>query len=329
MAANSTVHLARLLSLVPYLIRHPGARLRDVAQTFGVTEAELRRDLDLIFVCGLPGYYPDDLIEVDIADDDTITIRNADTISAPLRLTRDEALPLIVALRMLADLPGLIDREAVDSALAKLESAMQDAARDAPVAVDVETVPDPTVSAAVHEALQQRRRLHLSYYVPSRDEVTEREVDPLRVEVVDGRTYLEAWCWRADALRLFRLDRIAAAKVLDVPAEPPSDIAPRDLDAGLFQPGPGAVEVTLRLAPAARWVVEYYACDRIEAEPDGGLTVTLRTPDTRWVRRLALRLGQTGRILAPGDLAAQVRDDARAALEAYRTLSLDTPTDPN
>jgi len=50
---------------------------------------------------------------------------------------------------------------------------------------------------------------------------------------------------------------------------------------------------------------------------DGRLRVRLRTPDSRWVRRLALRLGENGRITAPADLAAQVRIDAAAALAQY------------
>ncbi len=39
--------------------------------------------------------------------------------------------------------------------------------------------------------------------------------------------------------------------------------------------------------------------------------------DTGWVRRLALRLGAQGRVLAPATLAEQVRADAALALAAY------------
>ena len=40
-------------------------------------------------------------------------------------------------------------------------------------------------------------------------------VDPLRVFVLEGYGYLEAWCYSAGALRTFRLDRIAAVEVTD------------------------------------------------------------------------------------------------------------------
>ena len=325
---GSTEQLPRLLSLVPYLLTRPGARMADVARTFGVSEEQLARDLELVYMCGLPGYFPGDLIEVDITASGRITVSNADPMSRPLRLSRDEALPLIVGLRMLADLPGLRDRDAVDSALAKLEDAAGEAATtSAAIAVEVEPVGgSPEILAVVHRGLAEKRRLHLSYYVPARDETTERDVDPMRVSVVEGRSYLEGWCRLADAVRLFRLDRITAASVLDVPASPPAEAQPRDLEAGLFQPGPDDVQVVLDVGPAGRWVAEYYPCEFVEPRPDGGARIGLRTPDTRWVRRLALRLGGGGAVVEPSELAAAVRADASAALAAYADAGLLDPS---
>jgi proteasome accessory factor C len=322
--SGATEQLPRLLSLVPYLLTRPGAQLSDVAKTFGVSEQQIARDLDLVYMCGLPGYFPGDLIEVDITASGRITLSNADPIARPMRLSRDEALPLIVGLRMLADLPGLQDRAAVDSALAKLEGAAGDAAvASAAVAVEVEPPSaSPETASAVELALRERRRLRISYYVPARDETTDRDVDPMRVSVVTGRSYLEGWCRRAEAVRLFRLDRITAIEVLDVAADPPPDAQPRDLDAGLFQPGPDDIEVTLEVGPAGRWIGEYYPCESIDDLPGGGALIRLRTADTRWVCRLALRLGTAGRIVAPESLAESVRREAGAALAAYEPLGL-------
>jgi proteasome accessory factor C len=321
---GATDQLPRLLSLVPYLLTRPGERISDVAKTFGVSEEQLSRDLELIYMCGLPGYFPGDLIEVDITASGRITVSNADTIARPLRLSRDEALALIVGLRMLADLPGLQEREAVDSALAKLEDAAEEAAV-ASSAVAVEVDPpnrSPDTLATVDRALRERRRLHLTYYVPARDETTERDVDPMRMSVVAGRSYLEGWCRSAEAVRLFRLDRITSVQLLELPAEPPPDAQPRDLDAGLFQPGPDDVAVELLVGPSGRWVQEYYPCESVEELPDGGALIKLRTPDIRWVRRLALRLGPAGRVVSPSDLVAAVSADAAAALAAYEQLGL-------
>lgn len=307
--------LPRLLTLVPYLLVHPGADLADVARTFGVTEKQLDADLRLIWMCGLPGHTPADLIDV-CWDGGSITVSNADTIARPLRLGADEASALLVALRTLAELPGLTDRDALDRIVAKLERAAGDAAApSAQVAVQVEG--DGDALPKVREALAANRAMRLSYYVPARDETTERDVDPMRLLFVEGRGYLEAWCRRAEGVRLFRLDRMAKAEVLDVAARVPPEARPRDLSEGLFQTSPSDTLVTLELAESARWVADYYPCESVEEDAGGTLRASLRTPETAWVRRLALRLGDSGRVVDPPDLAEAVRHDARAALDMY------------
>jgi proteasome accessory factor C len=310
----SPARLTRLLALVPYLLARPQSRLDEVAATFEVSVEQLRHDLELIWMCGLPGYYPGDLIDVDI-EGDTVTVSNADTIARPLRLQADEAVALVVGLQTLAQLPGP-EQDAIARALAKVESAAGEAAAaSVAVAVDVETAPD--VEAVVRDALARDRAVHLSYYVPTRDETTERDVDPIRLHVVSGRTYLEGWCRRVEDVRMFRLDRVVRVQVLDEPSAPPPEAQPRDLSEGLFQPGPDDETVVLELTRQGRWVADNYPCESVEEIADGGLRVTLRTPDTRWVRRLALRLGAAGRIVAPAELVLAVKREAEAALQAY------------
>ena len=151
----------------------------------------------------------------------------------PLRLAVDEASALLVALRMLVEVPGLEDRSALSRLIAKLEAAAGEAAAaSAQVAVQVD-IPDEGAegyAAQIRVALSAGRRLHLRYYVPGRDEATERDVDPMRLHIVEGRPYLEAWCLRAEGMRLFRLDRVLSLDVLDVPSAPPAEAQPVDVD---------------------------------------------------------------------------------------------------
>ena len=125
------------------------------------------------------------------------------------------------------------------------------------------------------------------------------------------------WCRRAEGVRLFRLDRVLDLTVLDTPAEVPEAAEPVDVDAGLFRPSAADEHVELELAVGARWVAEDYPCESVTELGEGRLRVVLRTPDTRWVRRLALRLGEDARVVSPAALAAAVRDDAAAALALY------------
>ena len=313
--SGTSAQLSRLLALLPYLQAHPGSRLADVAREFGVSERQLSRELDLLWVCGLPGHGPGDLIDFSF-EGDTVTVVEPAGVQRPLRLTADEALALVVALRALAETPGLLHREALDRALAKVEDAAGAAALPAG-RVDVAVEGDERVLPVVQQALDAGRRLHLRYYVPTRDETTDRDVDPMRVLVVEGRTYLEAWCRRTDGVRLFRLDRVESVELLDAPAELPEQAQPRDVSQGLFQPSPDAVLVTFALSPAARWVADYHPCEQVEELPDGGRLARLRVDDPAWARRLALRVAPAGRLVAPPELVEEVRSHAALALAAY------------
>ena len=313
----ATDRLQRLLALVPYIVSRKVVGLADTAAAFGLTERELVDDLNLLWCVELRS--PDPYCPIDLSyEGGEIVVSEAESIDRPLRLGVDEASALLVALRMLAEVPDLEDRSALSRTIVKLEAAAGAAgAASAQVAVQVDEAGAGRVLAQVRDALDRGRRLHMSYYVPGRDEATERDVDPMRLLVVEGRTYLEGWCLRAEAVRLFRLDRVLALTVLDVPASVPAQARPRDVDQGLFRPSDDDVRVELELSVAGRWVAEYYPCEQVEELGDGRLRVGLRTPDTRWVRRLALRLGEDGRVISPPDLAAQVREDATAALAEY------------
>ncbi|HEY3979676.1 MAG TPA: WYL domain-containing protein [Streptosporangiaceae bacterium] len=316
-APTATDRLARLLALVPYVVSRQAVGLAETAAAFGVSERQLVDDLNMLWCVELRS--PDPYCPIDLSyEGGEIVISEAESIDRPLRLGVDEASALLVALRMLAEVPGMGDRSAVGRTIAKLEAAAGAAGMpSAQIAVEVDAGAGSAVLAEVTAGLTGGRRLHLSYYVPGRDEATERDVDPMRLVMVDGRHYLEAWCRSAGAVRLFRLDRVLAIEVLDVAAEVPPQAEPRDVDQGLFRPSPTDTRVVLELATAGRWVAEYFPCDEVTELGDGRLRVSLRTPDTQMVRGLALRLGEDGRVLAPAGLAEQVGQDARAALAQY------------
>jgi proteasome accessory factor C len=317
--SGATDHLPRLLALVPWLLAHPDSLLVDVAREFNVSEQQLRSDLELIWMCGIPGYGPGDLIDV-VWQDDRVSLSNADTIARPLRLTSDEALALVAALRALLGVPGLVATTAVESALAKIETAAGEAVGDeVAVALDAQggTAADPQVVATVADALARGRQVHLRYWVPARDEATERDVDPIRMFTADGSAYLVGWCHLVGDVRTFRLDRALAAELLDTPAEVPAEVRQRALDAGLFRPADDDRMVTLDLDPAARWVADYHPCEEVSERGDGGVVVRLRARDDAWIRRLALGIAGHGRVTDPPEVSADVRAVAAATLAGY------------
>ncbi|GAA4448927.1 helix-turn-helix transcriptional regulator [Phytohabitans houttuyneae] len=308
----SADRLGRLLNLVPYLLARPGIELAEAAAELGVSDKQLREDLELLWVCGLPGYGPGDLIDMAF-DGDRVTITYDAGIDRPLRLTPDEALALVVALRMLAETPGMANRDAIERTLAKLESAAGDLT-SAPVEVRLPGNADRLDT--LRGAVERRRALRITYYTATRDELTERVVDPIRVLVVAGRAYLEAWCRRAEAVRLFRADRIDALTELDEPARLPGEVRLHDVSGGVYQPGPELPLVTLRVGRGGRWITEYYPCE--DVRPDGEeWLVSLRVADLAWAQRFVLGLGPDATVVAPVDLVERVRQQAGAALDQY------------
>ena len=306
--------LGRLLALIPWLLSRPGVSVSDAAAEFDVSEEQLRADLELAFLCGLPGHLPDDLIDVSL-EGDRIVVTNADTIARPLRFAPDEAVALLVGLRSLADLPTPAGNDALDRVLAKLERAAGDAAdthRKVTVKIQSAVDTDTVARDAIGAALRDRRRIRLEYYVPARDEVTVRDVDPVRLLLVDGHGYLEGWCYLAEDWRLFRLDRVQAVEVLT--QEVDSHELPADRDAAFDSEG-AAWQVRLLLEPRATWLVDAFPCEVVQREPD--VVVDVPVGDLGWARQLLLQLGGSARPLAPPELIESVRSEARAALAAY------------
>ena len=312
---TSAERLRRLLALVPYVVARRAVGLAETAATFGMTERELIDDLNLAWCVELKS--PEPFCPIDLSyEDGEITISQAESIARPLRLAADEASALLIALRALAESGG--DSDAVASLIAKIEDAAgAAAAASSQVKIHIDPPNGPGVPSALNDALTAGRRVHLRYYVPSRDEATERDVDPIRMLIIEGRTYLKGWCRRAEEVRKFRLDRILDVTVLDEPAEEHEEAESDDADAQLFRPSASDVRVELELAAGARWVTEYYPYESLTELGEGRLHVVFRTPNTDLFRRRALRLGEDCRVIAPAELAEEVREAAAAALALY------------
>ena len=316
--------MRRLLALVPYLQSREAVSIKQVAADFGVPEARIRSDLKVLWFCGLPGLGMGELIDINMEaleeGEEVVRLSNAEYLTRPLRLDSTEAAALMVALRTLREGSTDDERPIVDRVLAKIEAA---AGEGGSLASQVEVVLPRTAAringlkATLERAIREGLQVRLLYYVPTRDEATDRVVDPLAVGSQDGYEYLDAWCHAADDQRLFRIDRISQVEVLESKAVDHPDVRPRDLSDGIFQASDQDMLVTLSLAPGARWVAEYYPVETTAEQPDGGLSVTLRVGDPAWLTRLMLRLGSHATILAPADLADRVRQSAQRALTNY------------
>lgn len=309
--------LRRILVLLPYAIRHPGVGIDELSRKFGVKKQDLIADLELVFLCGLPGYGPGDLIDVAV-EDDRVFVRMADYFSAPLKLTPAEAVALYAGAAALAELPDMNEADALRRALAKLGRALGAGSGDAPpIQVSASSGAGAHLDT-LRAALLQERRVKLEYFSASRGELTERDVDPWGLFTALGRWYLIALDHSSGEERMFRADRIRSATILEEAADVPDEFdAARYRGAFVHREHDGPF-MEVEISPeVARWLGEYYPVAESRPLPDGWTAVRLAYSGERWAATLLLQLGADVRNVRPSEVLDAARALARAIADRH------------
>lgn len=301
MSVKTAARLNRILAMLPWVIANPGSTVQELCERFGYSRSELLADLDLVFVCGLPGYGPGDLM-VAYVEEDEVIVDLADYFDRPVRLAPAEALALLAAGMALVSsgqatpvLKGAVD---------KLANALLPDADDSLV-VDLAT--EPELVSDLRDAAAAGEAVEIVYTSLSRDETTTRVVEPWSVFSSLGNWYLSGYCRLADAERVFRVDRIRALSETGDTFNPPDDLPPPTVG---YTPSEDDVRAVIRLSPRAAWVAEYYPVDRLDGD-----TIEFSAADPLVAARLLLRLGQDAELLQGPEVAA-VLAELRAKIAA-------------
>src|SRR3954467_9856005 len=150
--------LAFLLSLVPWLMDHDGAKVSEAAEHFGMTPQQIREAVELIAVSGVPGetdaYQHGDLFDINwdaFEERDEIVITNLVAIDDSPRFSAREAAALIAGLQYLSALPENADRAAIASLMSKLGRGSS----GEPSAVAVEASETDETVALIRRSVEQ------------------------------------------------------------------------------------------------------------------------------------------------------------------------------
>jgi proteasome accessory factor C len=303
MSTRTASRLSRILAMLPWVIANPGATVAEVCERFGYTGGELAEDLAIVFVCGLPGYGPGDLMVAEI-DGDEVFVDTADYFADAPRLAPAEALALLAS--GLAVVGSGQASSVLSSAVDKLSRALLP---DGQAILSVDLAGEPDVVTQLRQAAVGGRVLELTYTSLSRDQTTIREVEPWAVFSSLGNWYLTGYCRLARNERIFRVDRIRKARLTDETFSPPTKLPPPEVR---YTPSVEDVRCRIELFAPARWVVDYYPVETISDDGDR-MIVDFSSGDPLVAARLMVRLGPHAR-LVEGPEVAEALDTLRTRI---------------
>jgi len=292
--------------MLPWVIANPGATVDEVCQRFGYTKRQLAADLDLVFVCGLPGYGPGDLMVAYIHDDEVV-VEVAEYFANPVRLSAPEALNLLAA--GLAVLSSGQAPAALQTAVDKLVAVVVPEG-DLGLVVDLS---EPELVGRLRGAAAAGEVLHITHTALASGATTERNIEPWSVFSTLGNWYVRAYCRLKEGERVFRIDRIRDVVATGDIFSPPAEMPPPIVE---YTPGEEDIYAVIRLGPRASWVADYYPVEIISSDEDGTV-VRFATSDATVAARLLLRLGGDARLVEGHEVAAALADLRKRILTTY------------
>ena len=304
MAEQVSDRISRLLALVPWLAQRPGITLTKTAEHFGISVETLTKDLWQLVLCGLPGYGPDQLVDIDFWDDDRIWVHDPQTLTVPMRISSDEAIALSIALRRMNQIPGVSEKDTISRLIVKMDTVTGSTASVVVTSSEDEDAKSDLIESALANDLS------LSFdYSTAKDDHSRRNVAPIRVFGVDDYLYLTAWCEQAEAVRSFRFDRMANLTSGEplVRAQVDSRVEVTGLtDLSL------APTALVRIEAAIAWVTEESWVTRIPdingSLKEGQILIHVPYLSKEWLIRWILSMKGAATVLEPTELAGEISE---------------------
>lgn len=324
---DAAARIKRLLTLVPWAIRHPGVELAEVCERFRVTREQLVRDLQLLTLTGSYPYTPTDLVDV-CWSGGRLLVRHAPHLERYFKPGRREAVALLMALKLAVRMPGFEGNSSLESAIQKIERAV--GAIDADIEVEPERA-GRSVLELVEKVLNAGESLRIKYVSISSERESERTVDPVRLFMHEGRWYMEAYCHSSGEMRIFRISRILEAE--PVPnGQAPSGGEEVGHDRNLARPPDGrrtddpfaniAGEPVVVVAPpdVGAWLFRSVRAQRIEL-PCGWEVGRFKASTQTWAARVLFPVADRVWIIEPDSLRQALAETAKRALARYGAFS--------
>jgi proteasome accessory factor C len=208
MVENAALRAIRLLDLVPYIVANPGISITELAKEFSISRDEVLKDLNLLFLCGLPGYTPLELIDISF-DEESVVIRDPQNLAAPRNLNESEALIARIALAALEESTPKTSA-AYLQIIALREKIAEAFSSSIPASAITFTLDKERATLeAIESAIKQELDIEMTYNNVTKDSSSRRSITPISIIAEDKRTLVSAYCHSAKALRTFNLAQIS------------------------------------------------------------------------------------------------------------------------
>jgi len=298
-AVSPLERTSRLLDLVPYIYTHQGISLVDLAEVFEVSTNQMISDLTTLWMCGLPGYTPLELMDLDF-ESGYVTISNAPTLARPRSITHEEGVALVLGLDVLR---SGISTERTDL-IEAIVSLSQRIARlvNLPLALSASSDISHEIATSIKEAISHRSGLQISYHSLYKDEISARVVLPLEMLESQGFLYLHAYCFTSLDFRHFRIDRIQSATSAEI--EKPSTMQP------VY---PEKIAFAVKVVRPTRDVAERFQESNLEA----GTVFEGSSFSQHWIARSVLASGGAIELLSPAGIRSELAKRAKVILSLY------------
>ena len=291
---------ARLLDLVPYISSHQGISLKELAKTFKVDQGQMTNDLTTLWMCGLPGYTPLELMDLDF-ESGFVTIHNAETLAKPRSISFDEGVALVLGLDLLRsaispDRSDLLERiDLLSQRLAELIKL--------PSALSATSLVNQEVSSAISGALNSRMGLEITYHALYRDEISTRVIFPIEMVESEGHLYLSSYCYSAMDFREFRIDRIQGALVQIVQQEIPKSTIQQS-----------SYTATIKVLTPTRAIAERFK----QSELTVNTQFDFQTYSLQWMERSIMASGGAVCLQSPPEVRKSIAAMAQTMLDRYK-----------
>jgi len=315
--------LKTLLFMVPYVVRHRGVLISDLAGRLAISEQELIKELDFLMMVGRPPFLPNDLILI-YQEEGKVFVDLHQSLENPPQFTVYEALALATASQIFTSQEEMgaaatAVRGAVDKVVGSLPKETRKLFKD--LSGRFLLLPGGGVPHLdlLRRAAEERREVDLEYFAASRGEATRRTVLPLGLHHHHGVWYLAAFCTQREENRVFRLSRVLKAEITDRIFDPPGDFDPvAFIEDSITVPLTGEQEVVIRFSPeVARWVQERWGPEYLSVDPDGSLVARLHDVSDEFVLSYVASFGGEAEIEEPKELRNRLREEASNALSRY------------